>query len=41
MSGEIDGSFGEMNIHQIVNDPALNVAFMFVDQNFFSGIEDF
>ena len=38
MSGEINGSGGEVTIHHVVDDPALDVSLMFVDQDFGAGV---
>ena len=36
----VDGSGCNVYVHQVVDDPALNVSLVFVDQNFLSGVED-
>jgi hypothetical protein len=36
----VDVPGGNVYVHQVINDPALNVSFMFVNQNFLSGVED-
>ena len=40
MTCNVDGSGCNVYVHQVVDDPALNVSLMFVDQNFLSGVED-
>ena len=33
VSGEIDGPLGEVDVHQVVDDPALDVAVVLVHHN--------
>ena len=40
MACNVDGPGGNVYVHEVVDDPALNVTLVFVDQNFFSGVED-
>ena len=40
MPCNVDGSGCNVYVHQVVDDPALNVSLVFVDQNFLSGVED-
>ena len=40
MPCNVDGPRGDVYVHQVVDDPALNVALVFVDQNFLSRVED-
>ena len=40
VSSKVDCSRRDVNVHQIVNDSTLDVTFVFVDQNFLSGVED-
>ena len=40
MSGNVDVPGSYVNVHEIVDDPALDVALVFVDQNFLSGVEN-
>ena len=40
MSGEIDGPLGKMDVHQVVDDPALDVALVFVHDDLLAGVKD-
>lgn len=40
MSCEINSFLGQVDVHQIVDNSALNVTFMLVHQDLFTGIEN-
>jgi len=40
VSSQVDGPGKDVNVHQVVNDPALNVAFVTMDQDLGTRIED-
>ena len=40
MSGEIDGPLGQFDVHQVVDDPALDVALVLVHDDLLAGVED-
>ena len=40
MSSNVDVPGGDVDVHEIVDDSALDVSLVFVDENFFSGVED-
>ena len=40
MSRNIDRPRRDVNVHQVVDDSALDVTLVFVNQNFLSGVED-
>ena len=40
VSCNVDVPGCNVDVHQVVDDPALNVSLVFVDQNFLSGVED-
>ena len=39
MSSEIDSPLGQMDVHQVIDDPALDVPLVLVHDNLLSGIE--
>ena len=39
MSGEIDSPLGQMDVHQVIDDPALDVPLVLVHDDLLSGIE--
>ena len=40
MSGEIDGPLGKMDVHQVVDDPVLDVALVLVHDDLLAGVKD-
>ena len=40
MSGDVDVPRRDVDVHQVVDDPGLDVALVLVDQHFLSGVED-
>ena len=40
MSGQVDCSGCDVDVHEIVNDPTLNVTLVFVNQNLFASVEN-
>ncbi len=41
VSGDVDRPVGrDVNVHEVVDDPALNVSIMLVDQNFLAGVKN-
>ena len=40
MSGDVDVPRRDVDVHQVVDDPGLDVALVFVDEDFLSGVED-